>query len=160
MECKTTSAKSYSLHLSDLEKIKVEALKGNDSEWAMQVEFQAATGKRRFAIIDWQSFLDLRNSQELLTGMMKDIQDPSYRDVMPPRESVIPEGGLEKAVFDACENALNNGYNDFVLKGSSDSVAIDLMDHAPQLEPAVRGGLKVGQVSTFVLAWRKSRQHV
>jgi hypothetical protein len=154
VECKTTSAKSYSLHLSDLEKIKVEALKGNDSEWAMQVEFQAATGKRRFAIIDWQSFLDLRNSQELLTGMMKDIQEPSYRDVMPPRNTVAEEK-LKELIFEACTTAADGGYRRFMMETDIAQVAVGLMDYAAQLAPAVNAGLTVEQVIPIVEAWRK-----
>jgi hypothetical protein len=60
VECKTTSAQAYQLRLIDLEKIKIEALRGNDPMWAMQVEFQTQTGGKKFAVIDWQTFLDLR----------------------------------------------------------------------------------------------------
>lgn len=60
VECKTTSAKSFGLKLVELEKIKAEALMGGDESWAMQVEFQTATAGKKFAIIDWQEYLDLR----------------------------------------------------------------------------------------------------
>lgn len=56
VECKTTGAKSYSLKLHELEKIKAEAVEGGLESWAMQIEFD----HKKFAIIDWQEFLDLR----------------------------------------------------------------------------------------------------
>jgi hypothetical protein len=64
IECKTTGALSYKLNLADLEKIKVEALRGNDPDWAMQIEFQTASGNKKFAIIDWQTFLDLKKGDQ------------------------------------------------------------------------------------------------
>lgn len=60
LECKTTSSKSFSLKLSDLEKIKAEAIMGQCEGWAFQVEFQGSTSHKRFAIIDWQEYLDLK----------------------------------------------------------------------------------------------------
>lgn len=64
IECKTTSKKSYALHLSDIEKIKAEALMGGAEGWAFQVEFQGVTSNKRFAVIDWQEYLDLRKMQK------------------------------------------------------------------------------------------------
>jgi hypothetical protein len=64
VECKTTSAQAYHLRLVDIEKIKVEALRGGDENWAMQVEFQTQTGGKRFAVIDWQVLLDLLEAYE------------------------------------------------------------------------------------------------
>lgn len=60
LECKTTSAKSYRLQLADLEKIRAEAVMGGMEGWAFQIEFQGNPPKR-FAVIDWQEYLDLRS---------------------------------------------------------------------------------------------------
>ncbi len=64
VECKTTAAQSFKLNLSDLEKIKAEAFRGNDPDWAMQIEFQTGSGNKKFAVIDWQTLLDLRGNHE------------------------------------------------------------------------------------------------
>lgn len=64
LECKTTGAKSYTLKLSDLEKIKAEALMGGAESWAFQVEFQGITSNKRFAVIDWQEYLDFREAMQ------------------------------------------------------------------------------------------------
>lgn len=65
VECKTTSKKSYPLKLSEIMKIQEEALMGNMEEWAMQVEFQGQLGNsRKVAVIDWQTYLDLRDREE------------------------------------------------------------------------------------------------
>lgn len=64
VECKTTSAKSFSLKLSELEKIQGEALRGGAEAWSMQVEFQGQLGKhRKFAVIDWETYLQLREDE-------------------------------------------------------------------------------------------------
>jgi hypothetical protein len=61
-ECKTTSAKSYSLKLSDWEKITGEATRGGLEAPVMQVEFQGAAGmNKKLAVIDWYYFMELRN---------------------------------------------------------------------------------------------------
>jgi hypothetical protein len=62
VECKTTSKESYQLKVHELEKIKGEAFMGGDDGWAMQIEFQTMTGNKKFAVIDWQTFLDLREA--------------------------------------------------------------------------------------------------
>ncbi|TXH10928.1 MAG: hypothetical protein E6R04_03940 [Spirochaetes bacterium] len=64
VECKTTSSKSYTLKLSDLEKIKAESIMGNDAGWAFQIEFQGPVSGRRFAVIDWQEYLDLKKGSD------------------------------------------------------------------------------------------------
>lgn len=68
LECKTTGSKSYNLKLSDLEKVKAEAVMGGAEGWAFQVEFQGATSHKRFAIIDWQEYLDLRETLKRFEG--------------------------------------------------------------------------------------------
>lgn len=62
IECKTTSGKSYILKRSTLDKIRMEAAMGGAEEWALAIEFQGAVGMNsKFAVIDWYTFLDLRN---------------------------------------------------------------------------------------------------
>lgn len=60
LECKTTGSKSFTLKLAELEKIKAEAIMGGCEGWAFQVEFQGSTSNKRFAVIDWQEYLDLK----------------------------------------------------------------------------------------------------
>lgn len=60
VECKTTGSKAFSLKLGEIEKIKGEALMGGAEGWAMQVEFSGQPTKKKFAVIDWQEYLDLR----------------------------------------------------------------------------------------------------
>lgn len=61
VEAKTTGARTFILKLSDVNKIREEALLGGAEEWAMQVEFQGQMGaNRKFAIIDWNRFMQLR----------------------------------------------------------------------------------------------------
>lgn len=60
VEAKTTSKGSYNLKASDLEKIRNEALSGGDESWAFQVEFHGQFTKKKYAVIDWQEFLMLR----------------------------------------------------------------------------------------------------
>lgn len=64
LECKTTSKKSYSLKLSDIQKIQLEALKGGLEDWAMQIEFQGQLGQnKKVAVIDWHTYLEMRNGE-------------------------------------------------------------------------------------------------
>lgn len=61
VECKTTSGLSYSLKRRELEKAQMEALTEGAMDWAMQVEFHLSPGfNRRYAVIDWMTYLDLR----------------------------------------------------------------------------------------------------
>lgn len=60
VEAKTTSKGSYSLKSSELEKIRNEALSGGDEDWAMQVEFHGQFTKKKYAVIDWDRYLHLR----------------------------------------------------------------------------------------------------
>ena len=60
VECKTTGSRSYVLKLSTIEKIKSESIMAGGAGWAMQVEFQTASGNKKFAIIDWAEYTDLR----------------------------------------------------------------------------------------------------
>lgn len=61
VECKTTGARSYTLKVDDITKIQSEALMGGFEDWAMQVEFQGQLGQyKKVAVIDWQTFMDLR----------------------------------------------------------------------------------------------------
>lgn len=75
VECKTTSKKAYALKLSEIEKIKSEALMGGDDSWAMQIEFQTATAGKRFAVIDWNLFLEFRKLQADHEARMKSAAD-------------------------------------------------------------------------------------
>jgi hypothetical protein len=60
-ECKTTSARSYTLKISDWEKIQGEALRGGLEEPVMQIEFQGPAGiNKKLAIIDWHTYLHYR----------------------------------------------------------------------------------------------------
>lgn len=59
IECKTTSKGSYALKKDEMEKIKGEAFAGRDESWAMQIEFQTMSGNKKYAVIDWQEYLDL-----------------------------------------------------------------------------------------------------
>jgi hypothetical protein len=52
------------LKVRELEKIKSEAILGGDDGWAFQVEFQTASGNKKFAVIDWQEYLDYREMLE------------------------------------------------------------------------------------------------
>jgi hypothetical protein len=59
-ECKTTSAKSYSLKLDEWTKIQSEALGGGEVP-VMQVEFQGAAGQNtKLAVIAWADFEHFR----------------------------------------------------------------------------------------------------
>jgi hypothetical protein len=64
VECKTTGSKAYPLKLQEIEKIKAEALMGGGEGWAMQIEFQTASGGKKFAVIDWADYVQLRRDQE------------------------------------------------------------------------------------------------
>jgi hypothetical protein len=66
-ECKTTTASSYILKLSDWEKIQGEALRGGLEAPVMQIEFQRGAGlNRKIAVIDWNYFLELRRNMDIL----------------------------------------------------------------------------------------------
>lgn len=69
LECKTTGSRSYTLKLADLEKIKAEAIMGGGEGWAFQVEFQGSTSNKRFAVIDWQEYLDLKAAEKNLAQL-------------------------------------------------------------------------------------------
>lgn len=62
VECKTTASKSYSLKLAELDKIRSEAVVGGEESWALQVEFKpdGAVAGKRFAVIDWYEYVQLR----------------------------------------------------------------------------------------------------
>jgi hypothetical protein len=65
VECKTTSKGSYALKRSEIMKIASEALMGGAEDWAMQIEFQGSLGSsKKVAVMDWQTYLDLRSKQE------------------------------------------------------------------------------------------------
>ncbi len=65
VECKTTGSKSYVLKLSELEKIRGEALMGGEESFAMQIEFQGQFRGKKFAVIDWDEFVNLREMLKL-----------------------------------------------------------------------------------------------
>lgn len=70
IECKTTGSHSFILKLPTIEKIKSEALLGGEGDWAMQVEFQTVSGNKKFAIIDWATYLDMRARLQHVTSMV------------------------------------------------------------------------------------------
>lgn len=59
IECKFTEKKSYSLKLSELEKVRLQAIKGGLEEPVMQINFRdIRTGSdKRFAVIPWSTYL-------------------------------------------------------------------------------------------------------
>jgi len=62
-ECKTTSAKSYSLKLHEWRKICQEAIQGGESP-VMQIEFQGALGyNTKLAVLGWDDYLQLKMFQ-------------------------------------------------------------------------------------------------
>lgn len=66
LECKTTGSRSYSLKLDEILKIKGEALAGGLEGWALQVEFQGSSGGKRFAVIDWGEYQQLRSLRDAI----------------------------------------------------------------------------------------------
>jgi hypothetical protein len=64
VECKTTGSKAYPLKLSEIEKIKAEALMGGGESWAMQIQFETMSGNKKFAVIDWAEFEQLRQASK------------------------------------------------------------------------------------------------
>lgn len=62
VEAKTTSKKQYALKVSELDKIRNEALNGGEEDWAMQIEFQGQFTNRTVAVIDWHRFLELKRA--------------------------------------------------------------------------------------------------
>lgn len=77
-ECKTTSAKSYTLKLSDWSKIQMEALQGGMEAPVMQVEFQGPAGmNKKLAVIDWNYFLELRQKSNKAEELANYIHDQS-----------------------------------------------------------------------------------
>lgn len=65
IEAKTTGQRSYRVDAAEIIKIQAEALARSASDWAMQIEFQGQFGmNRKVAVIDWESYLDLRHDSE------------------------------------------------------------------------------------------------
>lgn len=62
VEAKTTSKKQYAVKVSELDKIRNEALNGGEEDWAMQIEFQGQFTNKKVAIIDWDRFLELKRT--------------------------------------------------------------------------------------------------
>jgi hypothetical protein len=61
IECKTTSHASYSLKLTEWQKIQSEAAVMGEAP-AMQIEFQAPGGfNTKLAVIPWSTYLELRS---------------------------------------------------------------------------------------------------
>lgn len=79
IEAKTTGQKSYRVDVGEITKIQAEALERGASNWAMQIEFQGQLGhNKKVAVIDWQTFLDLRaNSDNLekLYGRLDELKE-------------------------------------------------------------------------------------
>jgi hypothetical protein len=62
-ECKFTKAKSYSLKLADLMKIRSEALSRGE-DWVLQLEFVGQAGQsQKVAVIDWNSYVEMRSKE-------------------------------------------------------------------------------------------------
>ncbi len=62
VECKTTGSKAYRLTQAELLKIQTEALSGGEESWAMQIQFQGQFTNRKYAVIDWDAFVQLREA--------------------------------------------------------------------------------------------------
>lgn len=63
VEAKHTSAKSFVLKLSDIQKIRAEALTRGES-WIMQVEFVGQSGmSQKVAVLDWNTYVQMRMGQ-------------------------------------------------------------------------------------------------
>lgn len=76
MECKTTSKKTFTLKLDELLKITTEALMGGLESWVFQIEFQGQAGmNRKFAVIDWAWFDELRRAREPETTLYVSYYD-------------------------------------------------------------------------------------
>jgi hypothetical protein len=59
IEAKFTTARSFSLKLSDIDKIRMEALSSQVEDWVMQVEFGRPGGvSKKFAVMDWATYED------------------------------------------------------------------------------------------------------
>lgn len=59
-ECKCTSKLVYILKEDELQKIKLEALKGGFEDWVMQVEFLGQVGSsKKFAVVDCKMFMEM-----------------------------------------------------------------------------------------------------
>lgn len=78
-ECKTTSARSYSLKLSEWQKIRSEATRGNLEVAAMQIEFQGTPGMNtKLAVIDWDHFLQLVAGEKMLDEIVSGTHPDYY----------------------------------------------------------------------------------
>lgn len=77
VEAKTTSKMTFALKARELDKIRNEALSGGDESWAMQVEFHGTFTKKKFAVIDWQEFLELRESKGKMMKVSIVVPDES-----------------------------------------------------------------------------------
>lgn len=59
-ECKLTKKEFYTLKEEELQKIKLEALKGGFEDWVMQVEYVGAGGQsKKFAVLDYRMFMEM-----------------------------------------------------------------------------------------------------
>jgi len=59
VEAKVTTAKSFTLKVSDIEKIRSEAYSGGLEDWVLQIDFNRPGGvNRRVAVIDWYDYLE------------------------------------------------------------------------------------------------------
>lgn len=78
VEAKTTSKGSFTLKSSELEKIRNEAIAGGEESWAMQVEFHGQFTKKKYAIIDWTDYLNLREKAKEIknSSPSSSINDP------------------------------------------------------------------------------------
>lgn len=76
VEAKTTSAKSYSLKLSEITKIQAEALTQDFEAWAMQIQFQGQLGHaKKVAVIDWDTYVSMREEHLYLEERLKDLKN-------------------------------------------------------------------------------------
>ncbi len=66
IECKFTWAKEYKLKLSDLDKVRLQAINGGLETPVMQIDFtDKRTGRsKKFAVISWADYLYLMGEQD------------------------------------------------------------------------------------------------
>lgn len=70
IECKTTTGESYSVKRKDLDELRDAAFREGGGEYVMQIEFHRGPGfNQRFAVIDWQTYLDLRRQAAELADL-------------------------------------------------------------------------------------------
>lgn len=64
---------------------------------------------------------------------------------------------LQKLVFDALDNALENGYYELVMSAPLVTVAIDLLNFDSDIWEAVDSSSPRVDLISYIAAWRRSR---